>query len=173
MIVEVVVASGMVETLAKLADPWAKVFAHSKAVSSGVLYLHLVPLITAAGTAFAADRATLRVMKSGIDQRSAHLKQLALTHRVVVFGLALSFVSGILLFLSDVETFLGSVFIWIKLGLVFLLLVNGFVMTRTEQALDGSGKDSVLWERMRTLAMLSAMLWLATALAGLVLKEFA
>lgn len=173
MIVEVIEAGGLVETLVKLADPWAKVFAHSKTVSAGVLYLHLVPLIIAGGTAFAADRATLRVMKSGIDQRSAHLRQLEAIHRVVLFGLALSFISGILLFLADVETFLGSIYIWVKLGMVFLLLANGFAMTRTEKALDGSGKDAALWDRMRMLAVLSILLWLGTALAGVVLKEFA
>ncbi|MDB4917758.1 MAG: hypothetical protein JWM95_5402 [Gemmatimonadetes bacterium] len=173
MIAEVVEAGGIVETLAKLAEPWAKVFAHSKAVSAGVTYLHLVPLITAGGIAYATDRATLRVMKSGIDQRSAHLRQLADIHRVVLIGLVISFVSGILLFLSDVGTFLGSVYIWIKLGLVFLLLANGFTMTRTEKALNGSGKDAALWDRMRMLAVLSMLLWLATALAGVVLKEFA
>ena len=97
----------------------------------------------------------------------------AASHRIVVSGLALSFVSGILLFLSDVETFLGSVYIWVKLGLVGLLLVNGFLMTRTEKQLEASGDSVALWARMRTIALLSAVLWLATTLAGVVLKEFA
>ncbi len=166
-------AGGIAGKLAELADPWSKLFAHSKAVSAGVLFLHLVPLVVGAGAAFAADRATLRAARGAVGDRTRQLQQLATIHTVVLGGLALSFISGVLLFLSDVETFLGSVFLWVKLALVFLLLVNGFLMTRTEKALGGSGEDAVLWGRLRTLAYLSAFLWLATTLAGVVLKEFA
>ena len=165
--------SGVVAALVKLADPWAKLFAHSKPVSAGVLYLHLVPLIIAGGVAFAADRATLRAAASGVADRARQLQDLTNTHRIVLTGLSLSFASGLLLFLSDVETFLGSVFLWIKLLLVFFLLLNGFFMTRTEKALATSVENASLWGRMRTIAIMSAFLWLATALAGVVLKEFA
>lgn len=166
-------SGGIAGALIKLAEPWAKLFAHSKAVSAGVTYLHLAPLIIAGGAAFAADRATLRATAAGVAERSRQLKELASIHGVVLAGLTLSFLSGVALFLSDIETFLGSVYIWIKLGLVFLLLVNGFLMTRTEKALAGSGENAALWARMRTIAIASAFLWLATALAGVVLKEFA
>ena len=164
---------GVVAALVRVADPWAKLFSHSKVVSAGVLFFHLAPLVFAAGAAFTADRATLRATKAGAADRARQLQEIAASHRVVVSGLALSFASGILLFLSDLETFLGSVFFWIKLGLVGLLLLNGFLMTRTEKALERSGEDAVLWARMRTIAMMSAVLWLATTLAGVVLKEFA
>jgi hypothetical protein len=164
---------GVAGALIKLAEPWSKLFAHSKAVSAGVTYLHLVPLIVAAGAAFTADRATLRAAKAGVEERARQLHELARIHRVVLFGLTLSFLSGIALFLSDVETFLGSAYIWIKLGFVFLLLVNGYFMTRTEKALAISGESVALWSRLRVIAILSAVLWLATALAGVVLKEFA
>ena len=164
---------GLTGALAKLADPWSKLFSHSKPVSAGVLFFHLVPLIIAAGVAFSADRATMRAAKAGPLQRVEHLRELAGIHRLVLTGLSLSFVSGLLLLFSDVENFLGSVFLWIKLGCVALLLVNGFMMTRTEKELSGSGTNEVLWGRMRTLAVLSGILWLATTLAGVVLKEFA
>lgn len=166
-------AGGVTEALARVAAPWAKVFADYKAVSAGVLFLHLVPLVVAAGAAFAADRATLRAASAGPGERSRQLKELAAIHRVVRFGLALSLVSGVLMFLSDVETFLGSVFFWIKLVCVGLLLVNGYFMTRTEQALAAAGENEALWARMRTIALVSATLWLVTTLAGVVLKEYA
>ena len=166
-------AGGVVAALAKIADPWAKIFSHSKAVSAGVLFFHLAPLVFAAGAAFTADRATLRAAKAGAAERARQLQDIAASHRIVLSGLALSFVSGSLLFLSDVETFLGSVFFWIKLGLIGSLLLNGFLMTRTEKALATSGEDVALWARMRTIALMSAVLWLATTLAGVVLKEFA
>lgn len=166
-------AGGVAAALAKLADPWAKIFSHSKAVSAFVTFLHLAPLVFAAGAAFTADRATLRAVKLGAADRARALQDIAATHRIVLGGLTLSFVSGILLFLSDVETFVGSVYFYIKLGFVGLLLLNGFIMTRTEKTLDASGDDVTLWGRMRTIALLSAVLWLATTLAGVVLKEFA
>jgi hypothetical protein len=173
MIVARLAGEGVVGALIKLADPWSKLFAHSKAISAGVTYLHLVPLIIAAGAAFAADRATIRAASAGVAERGRQLQELAAIHRVVLFGLTLSFLSGVALFLSDVETFMGSVYIWIKLGFVFLLLLNGFFMTRMERALAVSGENAALWSRMRTIAVLSAILWLATALAGVVLKEYA
>ena len=166
-------AVGLAGALAKAAAPWAKVFGDYKAVSAGVLFLHLAPLIFGAGAAFTADRATLRALKAGPAERARQLHDLAAIHRVVLLGLTLSLISGVLLFLSDVETFLGSVFLWIKLGFVALLVVNGFLMTRTEKALARSDGDPALWGRMRTIALLSAVLWLATALAGVVLKEYA
>ena len=173
MILALAEAGGVAAALAKFADPCAKIFSHSKAVSAGVLFLHLAPLVFAAGAAFTADRATLRAAKAGVADRARQLQEIAASHRIVLAGLALSFVSGILQFLSDVETFLGSVFFWIKLGLVGLLLLNGFFMTRTEKQLAASGDSVALWARMRTIALLSAVLWLATTLAGVVLKEFA
>ena len=165
--------AGLTGTIVRLAEPWSKLFSHSKPVSAGVLFFHLAPLIFAAGVAFSADRATLRAARGSAEDRVRQLQELAGTHKLVISGLTLSFVSGAALFLSDVETFLGSPFFWIKLSFVGLLLVNGFIMTRTEKALAGSGTNAALWGRMRMLSLVSALLWLSTTLAGVVLKEFA
>jgi uncharacterized membrane protein len=166
-------AGSLTQTLTNLAAPWAKIYSHSKGVSATVSFFHLAPLIFGAGAAFITDRATLRAHRMGNDERNRQLVELGRIHSVVLFGLALSFISGILMFLSDVETFLPSVFLWIKLGLVALLLVNGFVMTQTEKALSSNNQDAKLWNRLRAIAILSAVLWLATTLAGVVLKEYA
>ncbi len=166
-------AGGLTETLMNLAAPWAKIYSHSKVVSATVTFLHIAPLIFGAGAAFVADRATLRVASLGTDERRRQLQELGKIHRVVIFGLGLSVVSGVLMFLSDVETFLPSPFYWVKLGLVALLLVNGFMMTQTEKALANNQDDTKLWGRLRTIALLSAVLWMATTLAGVVLKEYA
>lgn len=159
-------------TLARLAAPWSQLHGDSKAVATAVLFLHLVPLLLAGGAALAADRATIRASRGSADDRSRQLVELGRTHTIVLGGLALSFTSGVLLFLSDVDEFLGSPFFWVKLGLVGMLLANGFFMTRTEQSLSRGG-DSSLWERMRTISILSLILWLATTLAGVVLTNFA
>ena len=94
-------------------------------------------------------------------------------HAVVVGGLALSFVSGVLLFLSDVDEYLGSPIFWVKLGFVGLLLLNGFLMTRTEKALASGGDETALWARLRTISVLSLVLWTTTTLVGVVLMSYA
>jgi len=93
-------------------------------------------------------------------------------HRVVLTGLTFSFISGLLLFLADVGTFLGARLFWLKLGLVASLLVNGLLLKRTEQALLTKSDSDSLWHRMRTLSLLSGALWLATTLSGVVLLQF-
>ncbi len=161
------------ESLAHVAKPWASLFSDSKGVSAAVLFFHLAPLVTAAGTAFAADQTTLRVFRDTPDERSRHLAALARTHGFVVGGLAVSIISGILLFLSDVETFWASPVFWIKLFLVLLLLVNGGLILRTEKALGNSPDTSALWSRLRRLSIASGVLWLGTTLVGVLLASYA
>jgi hypothetical protein len=165
--------AGASSSLARLAEPWNSLYSDSKVVASAVMFLHLVPLIIAGGAAFTADRATIRASRAAIEDRSRQLGDLARVHAVVLFGLALSFVSGVLLFLSDVDEFLGSPVFWVKLALVGLLLANGFVMTRTERALANGGDQGPLWGRLRTISVFSLILWIATTLVGVVLSNFA
>jgi hypothetical protein len=87
----------------------------------------------------------------------------------VIVSLVVLFVSGVALFLTDVETFAVSIVFWVKMALVALLLVNGLVMTRTESALRRTadvGDDGARWGRLRTTALASGALWLVTMLAG-------
>jgi hypothetical protein len=159
--------------LARLAEPWNALYTDSRAVESAVLFCHLVPLLVAGGAALTMDRATLRVARGSADDRSRHLSDLSRTHTVVLGGLALSVASGVLLFLSDVDEFLASPAFWVKLVLIGLLLLNGFMMTRTERALGRAREDSALWARLRTISVLSVILWMATTLAGVVLTNYA
>jgi hypothetical protein len=159
--------------LARVAEPWNSLYSDSKAVASAVLVLHLVPLLLAGGAAITADRATLRAARGTAEDRSRHLRDLARVHAVVLGGLALSFVSGVLLFLSDVDEFLGSPVFWVKLALVGLLLLNGFMMTRTEKALGAGGEETAHWARLRTISVLSLILWTTTTLVGVVLTNYA
>jgi hypothetical protein len=71
-----------------------------------------------------------------------------------------------------VAAFLGTALFWIKIGLVALLLANGFLLTQTEHGLLTASDSDKLWHRMRTLSVLSAVLWLATTLSGVVLLQF-
>jgi uncharacterized membrane protein len=79
-------------------------------------------------------------------------------------------VSGVLLGAADVETFLPSIWFWIKIALVALLMINGSVLTLTERRL-GRGLTDAGWTRLRTLARTSIALWTATAVVGIVLSN--
>jgi len=159
--------------LARLVEPWNSLYSDSKAVSSAVLFLHLVPLLLAGGAALTADRATIRASRGSVEERTRQLRELGRVHAVVLGGLALSFVSGVLLFLADVDAFLGSPVFWVKLGFIGLLLLNGFMMTRTEKALGSGGNETALWGRLRTISVLSLILWITTTLVGVVLTNYA
>ena len=159
--------------LARMAEPWNSLYSDNKVVSATVVFLHLVPLLLAGGFALSADRATLRASRGSGEDRTRHLGELARVHPFVLSGLALSFISGVLLFLADVDEFLGSPFFWVKLGLIGLLLLNGFMMNRTERALAGGANEATLWGRLRTIAVMSVILWIATTLAGVVLMTYA
>jgi hypothetical protein len=52
-------------------------------------------------------------------------------------------------------------------------LLNGFMMTRTEKALGAGGNETALWGRLRTISVLSLILWIATTLVGVVLTNYA
>ena len=159
--------------LARLVEPWNGLYSDSKAVATAVMFFHLVPLLIAGGAALTADRATIRASRLNVEDRTRQLGELARTHAIVLVGLALSFVSGVLLFLSDVDAFLDSPVFWVKLGLVGLLLLNGFMMTRAEKALGSGGEETALWARLRTISVLSLVLWTTTTLVGVVLTNYA
>jgi hypothetical protein len=170
----------VVASIAAAAEPWKTVYGDSKALATAVVFAHLGAMLVGGGLAFAADRATLRLLRGvrvpSRDDAARGLADLGATHRPVVAALAVMFVSGVLLFLSDVETFWGSAVYWIKMALVAALLVNGFLMTRAESALEravasGATPDASVWSRLRVNAVASAALWLATLLAGVALAN--
>ena len=165
----------VVQQLARIAEPSRSAYSDSVAISTAVLFTHLAALVVGAGLALAADRATLRTWTAPPRDRARHLGELALTHRPVVAALGVLFVSGGLLFLSDVENYATQGVFWTKMALVALLLANGFAMTRAEQALrTGTPEPNTadrLWRRLRGLAMSSVALWMATLLAGTVLAS--
>lgn len=155
--------------LVQLFEPWAKIYADSKVITTLVVFGHIASLMIAGGLAIALDRATMRAVRS-VDARGRHLAELAGAHRVVVAGLALSAVTGLLLFASDVETYFVSWIFWTKMGLIVLLLANGYRMTRVEAALQLAPANAEPdWGRMRAAAVVSLVLWFVIALAGVAL----
>ncbi len=152
-----------VQELSQIARPWAAIFNDSRAVSSGVMFAHLSGLVLGGGGAVAADRASLRALRASEAQRQSHLRELGLVHRVVLWGLSLTFLSGLMLAAADVETYATLPAFWIKMGLIALLLGNGLFMQRAEQALT-SGAPA--WRRLHVAAVASLVLWFAVLLAS-------
>src|SRR6476469_8264342 len=106
------------EALANLVAPWARFYSHSKTTATIVTFLHIAPIVVGGGLAIALDRSTLRLRHDEPGARARHLTELGTAHRVVLGSLALSFLSGLALFASDVETFYPSWVFWLKMGLI-------------------------------------------------------
>lgn len=171
----------MISVLKALEDavqPWASAYSDSTALSTTVTALHLIGMLVGGGLAIAADRATLRISQEMPGERERHLGELKAVHRPVLIALTVLFLTGLGMVASDINTFIVSPVLWVKLALVALLVVNGVVLERTETSLrrngSGAGDDPPdLWGRLRGAAITSIGLWIATLVAGTVLTSAA
>src|SRR5882724_6361018 len=150
----------------QLLTRWAHLYGHT-AVIATVTYLHLVGILLGGGVAVAADRASLRLSPATVPDWRTELDRLAAVHRWVVGGLALIFASGLLMALAQVDSFGTSVVFWTKMGLVGLLLGNGYARLRTEIALRQGSVAAWGWFRRTSIA--SLVLWLLVLFAGTLL----
>jgi hypothetical protein len=160
------------KSIEELFAPWQSAYSDSTIISTTVTALHLIGMLVGGGLAIAADRATLRISNEQPGERERHLGELNGIHRPVLIALAILFFTGVLMVTSDVETFLNSPVLWIKLGLVALLVFNGVVLERTETSLR-RGSEKASWGKLRVAAMFSIGLWIATLVAGTVLVSAA
>lgn len=148
----------------RLAEPWAVFYGDSPPLQAAVLFAHLGGMLVGGGFALAADRATLRASRAEAAGRDRHLSELLATHRPVLVALAVTAASGLLMLAADLETYLGSPAFWTKMGLVVLLLGNGYAVQRTGKLL--SRDPGAAWNRLRAASVASFVLWLAVVLAG-------
>jgi hypothetical protein len=162
------------DALAMIVKPWAQLYSHSKLAVTIVTFVHIAALVVGGGLALALDRATLGARRADDESRSRHLAALGGAHRIVLSALSLLVLSGLALLAADLDTFLGSWVFWLKMGLIALLLLNGFMMRRTERSIATPDADvEQLWNRLRTAAITSVALWLIVALAGVTLTNVA
>jgi len=148
---------------------WARVYADTKLVSIGVMYLHLAGLLLGGGAAVAADRETLRAAREPEPVRADHLAFLGTVHTIAIAGLSMLAVSGAAMLLADLETFWSTKVFWIKMSLVVLLLANGLLMRQGEQlARTMPGRA---WRQLKMSSIASLVLWFAILMASTILAS--
>jgi hypothetical protein len=153
--------------LNNLLSTWASFYANHAALRTGIEFLHVGGLAGGGGCAIAADLATFVIVHDGSPVQTAQLDLLSRAHRIVTLGLAALFVSGLLLFAADVETFLYSRIFWLKMGLIVALLINGAALRHSDRRVQRG--EVRLPTRIRRTAMVSLVLWFLTTLAGVAL----
>jgi hypothetical protein len=156
-------------TMKDLLDLWASVYANHSALRTTVEFLHVAGLVGGGGYAIVVDRSTLAAARATGAARDVQLSTIRDAHRIVIGGLVVLFITGVLLFAADIDTFLGSRVFWIKMGLVALLLGNGAIMRMAQQQAEHGRVRA--WSRLRATAALSLLLWFLTILAGTALPN--
>lgn len=157
--------------LATVVAPWADFYNASKVAQTTVTFGHFGGMMTAGGFALAADRSTLRAATAAPAERARHLGELATIHPIVVGALGITALSGLLMFAADLESLAVSPVFWAKIGLIAVLLANGYAMLRTERRLELAQDDQKLWRRLRMASFASLALWFAVVLAGSILPN--
>lgn len=164
----------IVSQLAAAVAPWADFYNASSMAQTVVTFGHFGGMMTAGGLALATDRATLRSMHGEAWEHRRHLRELAAVHPLILGALLVTSLSGVLMFAADVEALAASPIFWLKMGLVALLLVNGWTMLRAERQLERvHPSDGAGWRRLRRASVVSLGLWFAVVLAGSILPILA
>lgn len=158
-----------VDSLAHLAEPWATAYDNSKLLMNGVMFSHVGGFLLAGGLALAADRSVFRATAADAVARRVYVGELNAVHSPVLAGLALSFASGILLFLADVPTFATAPVFWIKMGVLLALLLNGAALRNLGHRLASGEVTERAWQQLRRSAAASSLLWLLAVLTGVML----
>lgn len=157
----------MVLDLSRLLAYWSHTYGYVP-VRTAVTYVHLVGVLVGGGVAVAADRTSLRLSPATPDWAS-QLDRLTRVHRWVLTGLALVFSSGVLMALADLKGVVNSTVFWTKMGLVAVLLGNGYLRMRAETGLRRGAIGS--WPLFRGSSILSLVLWFMVLLAGTLLHS--
>jgi len=155
--------------VSQLVARWAHFYGHTRAVSATVTYVHLVGILAGGGVAVATDVAALRLSPGRVADWPGELDRLAAVHLWVVGGLALIFASGVLLALTELDSFATSGVFWTKMGLVALLLGNGYARLRCEIELRQGAIARWAWFRRTSITSLA--LWFLILLFGALLHS--
>lgn len=164
----------MIESIGTLLLPWSDYYAAHVAVQSGLLFAHFAGMLAGGGVAFATDRDTFRARRGSDQDRRLQVRRLNAAHRVVLVGLAVTFLSGVLLLAADFEALIVVPMFWVKMGLLVLLMTNGAVMVRAGHRAEGSSLSSArAWRTINRTATVSAVLWFAVVASGVIMTSSA
>jgi predicted tellurium resistance membrane protein TerC len=155
--------------LSHLLESWSSLYANHAALRTAIEFTHIGGLVAGGGCAITADLATITAAREGPGARTTHLDLLRKTHRIIVLGLAALFVSGVLLFAADVETYWYSRIFWLKMALIVFLLMNGAWLLLVER--QANAGDPRSWARLHYTATASLVFWFLTTLAGAALPN--
>lgn len=162
----------MLDTLTTLVQPWADLYAENTVLSTSVITLHVVAMFVGGGLAIAADRQVLRLARHDPAGQRVVLGELAALHGLVIGALALTVLSGMGLFASDVETFVASPVYWTKMAAFVILLANGVRLRGAESRLLSAGDrgaDAAALATLNFSAGVSLAAWILIVLLGVVL----
>ena len=161
----------VIQQIAQLVAPWADFYNGSSVAQSAVNFGHFGGMMAAGGLALATDRSTLRAAGPGGD-KAGYLRELSAVHPLVVGALGVTALSGLLMFAADLEALALMPVFWLKMGLVGVLLLNGYQMVRTERLLErGDAADPKGWRRLRAASLVSLALWFTVVLVGSILPN--
>jgi len=158
-------------TMVALAEPWQRLYAHSTIIPTLVLFGHVSGLFVAGALTFSTEVGALRLDSTDDAARRRYLGGATPARTAAAAALAVAIISGVLLFLADLEAFAVSRVFWTKMGLVGLLLLNALAASRLDARLlraDDAAADQHegLWRRRRASARATAVLWFALILSG-------
>ena len=168
--------ASIIASLTAVAQPFAQLYAASVPLQTGTAFLHFAGLLTGGGFAIASDRAVWRAARSrDVVVRRHLLEELDAVPRPVLIGLSVVLVTGVVLTLADVGTYLVSWTFWTKMSLIALLLANGWWLGRIARGLRATGLDPKRsrrgWQLLLASSAASLTLWLAVTLAGVILTN--
>lgn len=157
-------------TVDALAEPWQKLYAHSTIVATLVLFGHVGGLFVAGALTFSTESGALRLDPADDGERRRYVRIASRARRAIAVALCVAVISGLLLFLADLEAFVVSPVFWVKMLLVAALLVNAVAASRLDAHLlrDGSttARHDGRWRRRRASAWATAVLWFVLVLSG-------
>jgi hypothetical protein len=159
----------MPPALADALQWWSSLYSNHAALRTAMSFAHIGGLLGGGGCAIASDRATLLLPRNTAAGRPGRLEAIRRAHRVVLAGLALLFVSGMLLLGADFDTYVASRIFWLKMALIAALLINGALLVRAGRRVDALETSD--WVRLRRASVASLALWFLTTLLGAALPN--
>lgn len=155
----------MTNGFSSLVSWWSSLYGNHSSVAVTVTVLHLAGIVVGGGTALTVDRQVLRSRHRGQDERAHALRLLGDAHSVVVAAMVIIGLTGVLMFMADIDTFVHSRVFWTKMAFVLFLAANGGLLVFARRPEDVA-RGAVSWRSLTLSAAISLSLWLLLILLG-------